>query len=683
VGKNVPASKRDSIFDVESPYSSRLGPSPFTRIVLLVLCLTLACPAFSAEQKPSTKEGWVTVNSAHFAVTTDAGEKRGREVALRLEQMRAVFGNILVRNKLKFPVPVEVLALKSDKDYERVSPMPDNHPTEAGGFFLSGEDKHIIVLNLFAIEPWRAIAHPMAHMLLDGNYPPTQPWFDEGFAEYFSSIRVDNKSVEIGNDPELAGRFKEDLVGNVREVRNAPKSLTELLSGPIWIPMNELFTMQPKATEYHEGTHHNLFNAQSWITMHYLISKDMLSKAGQYFQLVQIEHVPVEEAMQRAFGMNSETFEKALKSYFQSLTPLFMEVEKAKSPEEQLSGPQIFRSAAPFGPEDVAVVVNKITDDDGRAATAEVMARQPEHAAEGLKDLQALVQEPADNEKAHRALAFVYMQKKEFKKSEDELDTAADENPKDKWVAYYRALEKFKLAQSSGKPMEGALANVQQNLRAVIDWYPDFAEAYHLLGLAELEGGGLNAALDSMHKAIALSPRREWYVMNLADIYISGKKWDNGQEILERLKTSANPAMAAAAKKKLDELPFLRKYGIWPDQAAEAQNPKTVESASQTSGASDEDSGDDRPKLKERPADKRPILYLKGKIVSVDCSKSPAAVVTVLSGKRTLKLRSENYKALVLVGTDEFSCEWRNQSASVNYKANGTSSGDLISLEVD
>ncbi len=629
------------------------------------------------------KEGWVTVNSAHFAVTTDAGERRGREVALRLEQMRAVFGNLLVRNKVKFPVPVEVLALKNDKDYERVSPMPDNRPTEAPGFFLAGEDKHIIVLNLFAIDPWRAIAHPMAHMLLDGNYPPTQPWFDEGFAEYFSSIRVDNKSVEIGSDPELTAKYKEDLLGNTREVRNAPHSFTELLNGPIWIPMKDLLTMQPSATEFHEGTHHTLFHAESWITMHYLISKDMLSNAGQYFQLVKVEHVPVEEAMQRAFGMNSEQFEKTLKTYFQSLSSLFLAMDQSKVPEEQSSGPQLFRSAAPFGPADVAMVVNKILDDDGRATIAEVMARQPEHAAQGLKDLQTLAQDPIDNEKAHRILGFVYMQKKDFKKSEEELGTAADENPKDMWVAYYRALEKFKLSQANAKPIEGALANVQQNLRAVIDWYPDFAEAYHLLGLAELEGGGLNAALDSMHKAIALSPRREWYVMNLADIYISGKKWDNGQEILERLKTSSNAQIAGSAQKKLDELPFLKKYGIWPDQAPEAQNPKTVESASDNPGAADEDSGDDRPKLKERPLDKRPILYVKGKIVSVDCSRSPAAVVTVLSGKRTLKLRSENYKALVLVGADEFSCEWRNQAASVNYKANGTSGGDLVSLEVN
>ena len=108
-----------------------------------------------------------------------------------------------------------------------------------------------------------------------------------------------------------------------------------------------------------------------------------------------------------------------------------------------------------------------------------------------------------------------------------------------------------------------------------------------------------------------------------------------------------------------------------------------MESADDRTGAADEDSEDARPKLKERPVDKLPVRYLKGKIMSVDCSQAPAALVTVLAGKRTLKVRTQNYNALVLVGADQFSCDWRNQPASVNYKSNGSGPGDLVSLEVD
>ena len=73
---------------------------------------------------------------------------------------------------------------------------------------------------------------------------------------------------------------------------------------------------------------------------------------------------------------------------------------------------------------------------------------------------------------------------------------------------------------------------------------------------------------------------------------------------------------------------------------------------------------------------------MKGKLVSVDCAPSPAAVLTVMSGTKTMKLRTENYKSLLLIGADEFSCGWKNRPVAVNYKAGGKADGDLVSLEV-
>jgi hypothetical protein len=84
----------------------------------------------------------------------------------------------------------------------------------------------------------------------------------------------------------------------------------------------------------------------------------------------------------------------------------------------------------------------------------------------------------------------------------------------------------------------------------------------------------------------------------------------------------------------------------------------------------------------EPAPDKRPVQFLKGKLVTVDCLPAPAAVVTVTSGTKTMKLRTENYKALLLIGADEFSCGWRNRPVAVNYKAGGKADGDLVSLEV-
>ena len=69
-------------------------------------------------------------------------------------------------------------------------------------------------------------------------------------------------------------------------------------------------------------------------------------------------------------------------------------------------------------------------------------------------------------------------------------------------------------------------------------------------------------------------------------------------------------------------------------------------------------------------------------MVDVDCSQSPAAVLTVAAGGLELKLRAADYKSLLLIGADDFSCEWHDRQVTVNYKPGGMTDGDLVSLEV-
>lgn len=644
--------------------------------------------AIAAEKKPVVKEGWLNIHSAHFEIITDAGEKKGREVVVRLEQMRTVFGDLIMHDKLMMPVPLQVLALKSDSDYERMSPQRKRTAITDPGFFIAGEDKNIIVLDLFAEEPWRAIAHPFAHMLLDGNYPPTQSWFDEGLAEYFGSIRLGNKTVDIGSDPQLVNKYSEDLLGDISDVRHPAKSLTELLSGPLWLNMTDFLGMRLSAPPYREGTHHTLFYAQSWILVHYLLSKKMMPQVGTYFGLVQVQKLPIEQAVKQAFGMTPDQLESTLKDYFHSLTPLFTAQDRADAAPDsegdvlaaRVSGSQVTQLPVPFGPGDVSIVVKKVEDDDAHALIAEAMTRIPEHREEGFKQLQALAQEPADNEFAHRALAFAYIQNKDFKQARSEISQALEEDTNDPWARYYEALLRIRMA--SGKPMEGGLAAVQQDLRGVLEWNPQFAEAHHLLALAELQGGGTHAALDTIRAAIQLAPRNRSYLLNLADIYIAEKKWDEATSLLEQLKGGNDAKIASAARKKLDEMPFIKKYGIQPDESAAAQQTRVIEANSGISNPLP-DEPDEKPTLKERAPDKRPVKYLKGKIVSVDCSKAPEAIVTVLSGLRSLKLHTADYNSVALVGATKFSCEWRNQHASVNYRAGNGIQGDLVSVEID
>src|SRR5260370_3182605 len=109
-------------------------------------------PAF-AKDEPK----WIEVHTAHFSVLTDAGEKRGREVALRMEQMRAVFGQLLLRDKLRMPVPITVIALKSDKQYGMVAP---GKQSTAGGVFCAGVERDFYIPEDFLRHPFGVDAAP-------------------------------------------------------------------------------------------------------------------------------------------------------------------------------------------------------------------------------------------------------------------------------------------------------------------------------------------------------------------------------------------------------------------------------------------------------------------------------------------------------------------------------------------
>ena len=95
---------------------------------------------------------WLEIHSTHFTVITDAGEKKGTEVALRFEQMRAVFAILLMKDRLNESAPLTILALKNDKNYYQSAPLHQGQPISAPGFFVPGTDQNFIVLDLFEEE---------------------------------------------------------------------------------------------------------------------------------------------------------------------------------------------------------------------------------------------------------------------------------------------------------------------------------------------------------------------------------------------------------------------------------------------------------------------------------------------------------------------------------------------------
>jgi tetratricopeptide (TPR) repeat protein len=654
----------------------------------------LPAPALAKDESK-----WIEVHTTNFSVVTDAGEKRGREVALRMEQMRAIFGQLISKKKLNMSVPITVIAIKSDNQYGDIAPDKLNF---AKGFYLPGYDHVYIVLNLFEMEPWRAIAHPLAHYFLNYNYPPVQGWFDEGLAEYFGSVQID-KEVNIGGDPELAPEWHEDIFDQLRRDPNVPQSLTQMASSPVWISMTDLFTMKHDASGRNEGSHNTMYYAQAWLMLHYLLNKKKMPEAGTYFDLVQNKKVPVDKAIVQAFDMTPDQLEGEVKKYLESTPNLGIALDQAKKPipeSGEIQQPNHF--PIPLDNDEMGAAVTAVPEAEARAMLGDVRARIPEHRMQALQDLRQLAADPKGNEVAERALARDDLQLKKFDAAADDLAKAAELDARDPWVWYYRSVLKYRKAQASRTEMQG-LANMMQDLRAVLDWYPEMGDAYNMLAVARIEGGGYQSALEAQKQAVALSPRNVEYQFNLGQIYVVGKKWDLANEVFTRLKEGSDKQAAAAAKQQLADLVTLQKYGIRPQHAGETEAPAgaastpgaasaaaastaaggTAKAAAGAANGADDEDADAAPKPAPiKPGSTGPVLFLKGKIVTTDCSKAPEAVMTVISGMTTYTMHASDFKSLVVIGEDQFSCEWKNRLVSVNYRAMGKREGEVVSLEI-
>jgi hypothetical protein len=201
------------------------------------------------------------------------------------------------------------------------------------------------------------------------------------------------------------------------------------------------------------------------------------------------------------------------------------------------------------------------------------------------------------------------------------------------------------------------------------------------MAMARMVGGGPVAATQAEHAAMQLSPRNQEYVYHMAEIYIEGKQWEAARALLEHLKTSSNAQVAAEAREQLARLANQQKYGLSIASTAPRLSPQSspfdvldqdaAKRASEAATAKNAAAGD-----------QRAAKFLQGRLLGVDCSHSPAAVLTVASGKTVLKLRTPDYKSLLLIGAETFSCAWNDRSVSINYKPGGLSDGDLVSVEL-
>jgi hypothetical protein len=232
---------------------------------LALLSIALLTATLSILPARAGEPQWVEVRSPNFSVITDAGERRGRDVALRFEQMRSAFGTLMTKATVNLAVPLEIVAFRNTKEMRQVAPLFHGKPTQLAGLFQAGSDRSFIMLDMSVDDPWTTVFHEYAHQLLNGNLQTEfDPWFEEGFAEYFSSIQVDGKEARIGKIPNDDYRVLQQ-VGMMK--------------------VTDLFKVVHYSETYNEnGNARAAFYVQSGMLMHYIYDHQLLPRAAVYFE---------------------------------------------------------------------------------------------------------------------------------------------------------------------------------------------------------------------------------------------------------------------------------------------------------------------------------------------------------------------------------------------------------------
>ncbi len=606
---------------------------------LLVISL-LARPALVAEQR------WVEVKSPHFSVITDDGERRGREVAMRFEQMRAVFAALFAKASVNIPVPLQIVAFRSSKEMNEVAPLYNGKPTKLAGLFQPGEDRNFIMLDMSEENPFNVVFHEYAHQLMNGNaFIAAAPWFDEGFAEYFASIQVDNKEARVGKIPDQTYLILQQMG---------------------WMKIPDLFRVKHYSQAYNEsGERRTVFYAESAMVVHYLYDNMLISKLGVYFDLVNNKGVSTEDAIQQTFGMTAAQFDSKIRSYVAGGAFKYYPIPTpANIVKDGYSS-------------------NPVSASDAAALMAEIHLHSPDYQDKAIAEFEAILKADPNSAAAARGLGYAYMRKREFNRAQEYFTQALKLNSQDPRVHYYAAMLKSreKGFSRSNSP------EIIKDLEAAIALDPNFADCYSMLAFAYAGNGQPDKGLEAIKKAVALSPRNEHYYYNYAQMLIANHKYDDAIGILQALQKRGNPQMAMAINQSLESAERLKSYG---DRIVLSE-PGNKSDASESPDSDDSDDTD-RPApdstrrtsvtVTLKPGQKTPTqAEVHGTLVSVDCSKAPKAVLTVTSEGKTLKFHTDDPKNLLVTG-GKFSCSLANRKVVLNYLDVGEPEGIAMILQL-
>ncbi|HEV2764167.1 MAG TPA: tetratricopeptide repeat protein [Pyrinomonadaceae bacterium] len=472
--------------------------APFSVTLLLSLLLL---PAPSPAAGPPA-EVWTSVRTKHFLLVGSAGAKDLRELAARLEQFREVCARLLDERHFDDTVPATVVVFRDDESYKPFKPLYKGRPMEAvSGHFQGSPEGDYLVLSVERRRGNRAreiAQHEYVHLLVKNSFRDAPLWFNEGLAEYYSTLRTSDggQRVAIG--------------------RAAPAHALAL-KGRELLPLKTLFAVERESEHYNEDGTRPFFYAQSWALVHFLLTARR-AELSRYLELL-ASGSETESAFLEAFKTDYAALENELKAYVRQ--GLYAEQEFRF---EKNLGRETEMTIAPLSPAEARAVAGDLLLHGGRPEEAEPHLRR------------ALALDP-NLARAHASLGLLRVRQDKLAEAREHLARAVEADPQSYHARYLRAYALSREGADAHRWVTDydpeAAELMRSELRKAVELAPHFVEAYRLHAFVNLvRGERLDESVALLKRALEIAPRRRELALLLAQVHLSREEFAEARRVL-------------------------------------------------------------------------------------------------------------------------------------------------------
>jgi tetratricopeptide (TPR) repeat protein len=343
-------------------------------------------------------------------------------------------------------------------------------------------------------------------------------WFQEGFAECFSTLEIEGKDKKV--------RLGRAIAEHV-----------ELLNNRVFMPLEKLFSVQHGSREYNEEEKQGLFYAESWAFVHYMMFDSEQRRTQFNIFLNDIEMgTPAGEAFQDAFDTELSVFQKTFEAYIQ-----------------QRVAWNAFEIKTPAGLDrnkDMSARV--MSEAEAETYLGDLLLRI-DRLPEAETHLKKAIQLDAKLGRAQSAMGRLQKEKGNTAEATAFLKRAAELEPDNYLAHYYYA----SLIHAQKAPSENDWATMREELRKSITLAPQFTEAAQMLADANLSRNtDIPETVELLANALKVAPGQDYLALQLAFALTRTQQREKARPFIHSLliKPTLDARMRQDAQSLLDYL---------------------------------------------------------------------------------------------------------------------------------